>query len=160
MKFELKNVSHNATLSEETLCFSAVLYIDGKKAFEVSNRGHGGCDDVRQVGSITLDEVNRWLEANRPRFGLDINPEGLPHDLEIEVGELMNRWLARKEIMSMCSRKLVTVKDGKIYTRGKMVSNKLTPAQVAKVEAQLAPLGEKLVTKAQNLDLAIEAVMA
>lgn len=42
MKIELKNVKINARLSEETTCFSATLYVNGEKAGEVTNRGHGG----------------------------------------------------------------------------------------------------------------------
>jgi hypothetical protein len=42
MEITLKNISHNERLSEETNCFSATIYIDGKKAGEASNHGHGG----------------------------------------------------------------------------------------------------------------------
>lgn len=42
MKVELKNIKIATTLSEETLAFTATLYLDGKKAAEVSNRGCGG----------------------------------------------------------------------------------------------------------------------
>jgi hypothetical protein len=47
--FTIKNLKYNAKLSEETLCFSCNLYLDGKKVAEVSNRGCGGCDDVHFV---------------------------------------------------------------------------------------------------------------
>lgn len=43
-KLELKNISHYARGSEETPCYNATVYINGKKAIEVSNDGHGGCD--------------------------------------------------------------------------------------------------------------------
>ena len=46
MKVELRKVSINKRLSEETTCFSADLWIDGAKAGIVSNRGHGGPNDV------------------------------------------------------------------------------------------------------------------
>ncbi len=42
MEITLKNISHNERLSEETNCFSATIYIDGKNAGEASNHGHGG----------------------------------------------------------------------------------------------------------------------
>ena len=44
MKITLKNVKVHRDLSEETLCFSASIYLDGKKAGTVSNRGCGGCN--------------------------------------------------------------------------------------------------------------------
>ena len=39
---ELKNLSHNATFSEETHCFRASVYINGKRMFTASNGGNGG----------------------------------------------------------------------------------------------------------------------
>ena len=41
---ELKNLSHNVTFSEETHCFKASIYINGKRMFSASNRGCGGTD--------------------------------------------------------------------------------------------------------------------
>ena len=39
---ELKNLSHNVTFSEETHCFRASVYINGKRMFTASNGGNGG----------------------------------------------------------------------------------------------------------------------
>ena len=39
---ELKNLSHNVTFSEETHCFRASVYINGKRMFSASNGGNGG----------------------------------------------------------------------------------------------------------------------
>jgi len=47
MKIELKRVSFNERMSEETNCFVADLYINGKKVGECSNDGRGGCTDYR-----------------------------------------------------------------------------------------------------------------
>jgi hypothetical protein len=41
MNITLKNLKIAKFASEETLCFKATVYIDGKKAGEVSNDGHG-----------------------------------------------------------------------------------------------------------------------
>ena len=43
-KLELKNISYYARGSEETPCYNATVYVNGFKAIEVSNDGHGGCD--------------------------------------------------------------------------------------------------------------------
>ena len=43
-KIELKNISHYARGSEETPCYNATVYVNGKKTIEVGNDGHGGCD--------------------------------------------------------------------------------------------------------------------
>lgn len=44
-KFELKKVKIHDDMSEETMCFSAELWVDGKHLADVSNRGHGGSND-------------------------------------------------------------------------------------------------------------------
>ena len=46
MELTLKSIKINSQLSEETTCFSATIYIDGKKAGLASNRGQGGPNDI------------------------------------------------------------------------------------------------------------------
>jgi hypothetical protein len=55
MKITLKNFKHLARLSEETLCFTATVCIDGDKAGFASNHGHGGCTIV----NITDPELRK-----------------------------------------------------------------------------------------------------
>jgi hypothetical protein len=42
MKIEIKNVKINKMFSEETICFKADVYINGKKIAYAENDGHGG----------------------------------------------------------------------------------------------------------------------
>ena len=44
MKLQLKNIKHTEWASEETHCYQASLFVDGKPVAIVSNDGHGGCD--------------------------------------------------------------------------------------------------------------------
>jgi hypothetical protein len=44
MQIELKSLKVNQRESQETLAFSANLYINGKKAATVGNHGTGGCN--------------------------------------------------------------------------------------------------------------------
>ena len=43
-KLELKNIEYYKRGSEETPCYNATVYVNGKKAVEVSNDGRGGSD--------------------------------------------------------------------------------------------------------------------
>ena len=52
MKIELKKISFNERMSQETNCFIADLYINGIKVGECSNEGHGGCTNY---GSSTKE---------------------------------------------------------------------------------------------------------
>lgn len=47
MNITLKNFKHLASMSEETLCFTAKVCLDGKVVGEALNHGHGGCTIVR-----------------------------------------------------------------------------------------------------------------
>ena len=67
-KIEMKNISYYARGSEETPCYNATVYINGKKAVEVSNDGHGGCDRQHtwHENGFNLREINEWCVA---KFG-------------------------------------------------------------------------------------------
>ena len=38
-------------MSEETTCYSATLYLDGKRVGYVKNDGRGGCDHIQLIGN-------------------------------------------------------------------------------------------------------------
>ena len=48
MKIELKNIKHSEFASEETFCYEATLYVEGKPFAQVSNDGKGGADHLYQ----------------------------------------------------------------------------------------------------------------
>lgn len=45
MKVELKSIKVHKDMSEETTCFSADIFVDGRKAGYCKNNGRGGCTD-------------------------------------------------------------------------------------------------------------------
>jgi hypothetical protein len=77
MKIELKNVKYAAFASQETSCFEATVYIDGKRAGKVRNEGHGGPNIWDNYD--TFDIVDR-LDAHAetlPPMPSDYFPDGL-----------------------------------------------------------------------------------
>lgn len=115
MKFTLSKVSHNARLSQETHCFTAVLNVNGKPYFEVSNHGHGGPDMNNPLPGQTLadfqvkeSEVEAYVKTlPKTKF------EGgeMDESLECIVGDLMNDHLISKEVKRKLSKKtLITIK--------------------------------------------------
>lgn len=141
MKLELKNIQHAAFASEETNCYEATLYVDGKRFATVGNEGRGGADRVHPVEGATnatafhakLAEINAWLAANHP--GIDMSEYGkepIPCDLELWCGEQVNIFLASKELKRRIKRKVMLVEDGKVY------EVKLDPsaANLARVQAK------------------------
>lgn len=87
MRFELKNVKINKALSDETTCFSADLWADGKKVAGVVNRGHGGCHqfywtqdglDIENALNVLISEqppvvypASDWAEEFSVAYELD-----------------------------------------------------------------------------------------
>ena len=63
---ELKNLSHNATFSEETHCFRATVYLNGKRMFCAENRGCGGPNNYSPLNHGGLD--HHLLEKSREAF--------------------------------------------------------------------------------------------
>lgn len=137
MLIELKNLKHMASLSEETYCYTGTVYVDGKKAFEASNRGHGGCDDYRQIGTVTEAEVNDWLKANHPPYEND--GFKLDYDLEMFIGDLITAELAAKERKRIVAklRKLLATNVAAIEGNS-LVTWKLppTPENLLRVKAK------------------------
>ena len=59
MKLELKKIKYCKWMSEETHCYSAVVYVDGKATIEVSNEGHGGGDNQWAIKPFTEQDIEK-----------------------------------------------------------------------------------------------------
>jgi hypothetical protein len=112
----LKNIRQAAFASRGTLCFEASVYIDGKRAGEVSNDGNGGCNRYRPFS------LEGQLEAiARTVPGIDaVEP----------ADELVLEYLTRHDTEKRLRRDLPVrmiylTPDGRL-----MQTNKASPAQV------------------------------
>lgn len=96
MKIELKKISFNERMSEETNCFTADLYINGIKAGYVRNDGRGGSTDYyANEGKHKLIEDAEKFCVDLPaiKYGsLDIQM-----NLENKIDQLFVEWLTQKE---------------------------------------------------------------
>ena len=118
MKIELKNLKINERLSEETTCFSATVYVDGKRAFETGNRGHGGCNEYHGDTSAAAAYA-----ATLPPY------EGrLPYDLDMLIDDLIEA--ERFERALKRDLKRVAFVDGGKYYVTKVAA---TPDMIAAV---------------------------
>jgi len=125
MNITLKSIKHLESASEETNCFTATVYVDGKRAFGVKNAGHGGGDEYYMVDKKSYQEMNAMIA--------DINTElaktkltgryaSLTNDLEIVVGDIMENWLVDKDIKKSL-KKVCYLRDGSVWC------SKLAPTQ-------------------------------
>ena len=139
MKIELKNISYSERMSEETSCFSADLWVDGKKIGEVSNRGTGGCDDFHG-DRAAYDAADAWCKANLPRWSLDDDrPDLFPTDLEMHVASLLSEWLARKDMKRLFAKSVIfklPEKPGLYELKVKIPMKPTDPRLIAHVTAK------------------------
>jgi hypothetical protein len=110
MKIELKNIKHAAFASEETHCYSASLYVDGKKIGEVSNDGHGGCDRFHG-DRAAFARAEAWVADNHPP-AFEIDGEPVPMSMEILCGDLVNKWLLQQDLRKTLRGALLFTKPG------------------------------------------------
>ena len=102
MKLELKNIKHTEWASEETHCYQAALYVDGKPVAIVSNDGHGGCDrdyahpksegDYRAQMAAVHDYF-KSLPNMSPVWDF-----GMEQSLEFWCCDHVNDWLSAREL--------------------------------------------------------------
>ena len=109
MRLQLKNVKILESLSEETLCYSATVYVDGARTVEVSNHGHGGPDMQHRVqgSKLSVAEVNDWCKTNLPRIHADYFDGGLEQDLEMWCHAEAERIDDERRVKSALSRNII-----------------------------------------------------
>jgi hypothetical protein len=123
MNITLKNFKHAAFASQETYCFEATVYIDGKKAGHASNEGHGGCTFVH------LDEAFRHLDT--PENDLDGKVDDLVHKLVCEKQDKAILASVKRDLSKNLLFRRNDTKAGEMRIIKGIVGNK--PAYEAKV---------------------------
>lgn len=140
MKIELRNVKHAAFASQDSSCFNATVYIDGKKAGEVSNDGHGGCN---MYHPWKLEEQIDAHAKTLPRVwvGEKHFPEGIEQTADILIGELLETYLVSREVQRRLASHILFIKNGKVYMTKKvskeMIAGLAIPAKLADAKRQL-----------------------
>ena len=121
MKIEIKNLKINERLSEETLCFSATVYVDGKRAFEACNRGHGGANEYHG----DYDAAAAYA-ATLPPYTSEVG--SLPYDLDMLIGDLIEAAQLERALKRDLKR-VVFVDNGKYF----LTKADATPDMIAAV---------------------------
>lgn len=119
MDISLKNITYNERLSEDTFCFSAVIYIDGKKAGTASNHGQGGptsidprdLEDRIDAYAKTLPKIATDFTTKNHETGKE-EPMFLDPDAEVLINQLLEQYLKRRDLQRLMRSKMVfTVAD-------------------------------------------------
>tara|TARA_R100001443_G_scaffold24547_2_gene36949 strand:+ start:117 stop:623 length:507 start_codon:yes stop_codon:yes gene_type:complete len=113
----MKAIKHFEWASEETFCYQANVYLDGKPVAVVSNDGHGGCDrdydhpkfkgDYRAVMK-SIEEYFKSLPPSPLSYegtdGVMIH-DSLPQSFESWCHEEVREYLIKQDIRKAMKRK-------------------------------------------------------
>jgi len=125
---EVKNLSHYARGSEETPCYNATVYINGKKAIEIKNEGRGGMDyqdvypemyDIFPDKNI-LKMANEWcvktFGQESFKFMADGKEETCTYDIDLEhhCHNELYKWLDTKTLKRDLKKQYLFVENGQL----------------------------------------------
>ena len=163
MKIELKNVKINKMFSEETTCFMADVFVNGKKTAYAKNDGHGGNTDILPYTGMSkvLNEVYDYCKTLPKKSYMDFEYE---QTLDSIVDDLLfekEKEKEQKKIDKLCLTNIVWgVENGTSYSKIGFKGNpkfedlKKTPqgktalkALIEKVKNQYLKEGEILFNK-------------
>ena len=130
-KIELKNISYYKQGSEETPCYNATVYVNGKKAIEVGNDGHGGCDRQYGIGDFnykTVDEVNKWCIKTFGQRSFNYNSndgqETCSYDIDLETfcHDELYKWLDTKQLKKEMKNQYICIDEDKVENKQFLVA--------------------------------------
>ena len=133
-RITLKSIKYTAWASQETHCFQAVIYLDGKRALNVENDGRGACNNYWGIKDQTKSEELEML-TKCTKYGADFIKENRDLTMEVDgetidmsdmpdselldwlIADLVNEHLCLKE-MKRCLKSKITFFDterGDVY---------------------------------------------
>ena len=122
----LKSVKVHSDMSEETVCFSAIILQDGKELAHISNDGRGGCHRVHAVNGLTYKDIAHIDNT----------------DMEYVISDMVEEY---DMVTKNQSKALVLKKDGNHYTQKLKMS-----VTKYKKEPLLKPYFDKLLKEAKD----------
>lgn len=133
-KVELKAIKVLESMSEETFCYSANVYVNGKKAVEVSNNGHGGCDSQRALIADVIESLDLYFKQHEPASAY-FNDNGEVRvsfsDLESWCSTQIVDYLLTKDLKKGFKNKLMFLVDGVLKEASFKSGGKKIPRYVA-----------------------------
>ena len=97
MQIELKRIQFSERMSDETNCFVADLYINGKKVGEAKNDGCGGSTDYNGYSRENNDIIRECEEYCKSLPDVDLGDFKIKNSLENVIDELLENFLKLKE---------------------------------------------------------------
>lgn len=127
MKVELRNVKVIKSLSEETPCFTANIWIDGRKAGDVRNHGTGGANEVWFADREVQMAFDAFVAA-MPPIPNEWGGDPLPMDADMFVGRLLDEHEERAWATRQCRKRTLFRLKGDGTESWRTVEAPFTPA--------------------------------
>ena len=131
MKIEIRNVHFSERMSDETNCFSAMIWVDGRKAGEVMNHGTGGPNEY----SFDTKELEAYASTLPRRPGY-YGSETMAIDLDWIVDDLFEEWLKKKDEARMTKGRTTFHLKGDKEGEYRTIKVPFSPEMKAKVVAK------------------------
>jgi hypothetical protein len=112
MKIELRKITYNARLSEETPAFAADVYINGKKRGDVKNDGHGG---PHMIHPRDLDVELGAHAKTLPPVPSPWGGEPLQRDADWVLSDLLFEHLNTRDLTRKMKAKTMFLRGGVLY---------------------------------------------
>ena len=137
MKIELKALKYSDFASQETHCFQANIYIDGKKRGTADNDGRGGMTTIRPWA--LHEEIKQYTDKIPPqivqygdtKLTLETTPDSL-------IDEFVTLALHEKDLKRAMKTRILFTRENQVFE-----TKKLTAAELAASLAN-AQIKEKL----------------
>jgi hypothetical protein len=120
----IRSLKVQRRLSEETLCFSATIVVNGKAAGEATNRGSGGATDIHIKSPELREAAGAWAQAYYANPAADADPErrelaegkGAAWCLELYIDYLVYAEDGRREAEKEAKKlKQIDAKNGALF---------------------------------------------
>lgn len=132
MKIELKNIKYSDWASEETSCFQANIYLNGKKVGFCNNDGKGGSTSYNRVSGVSYEvihEMEKYCEGLPPieydshlrqgeKFTIKMTLEHFLDDLFYDYLKAKDKAKFEKKIAKEMLKSIVIGNDNEYRTIG------------------------------------------
>jgi hypothetical protein len=158
MKIELRNIKYAAFASEETTCFEATVYVDGKKVGTACNAGHGGCNDYN-MDKGTYERIAAYATTLPDRqFPASLGGGAYKMDVDAIIDDLVGDFLTRRDLQRNLGKRIMFTKPN---TTGIFQTKALPKARLAEFLSKpraelLAVLKADRVLNLEPFDVALD----
>lgn len=143
---QLKNIKHSEFASDETHCFEATVYFNGKKIGAVSNNGQGASnrfegDNIKSWGENlkVWNGLDERMKTEHPKFHITYNDTWGDTNMELWVFQQVTKFLQNKDFKRLIKSKIVFTdpdsdNPSEVRYFGFVGERKITPALIAYAE--------------------------